>query len=54
MDVKGTFEVARTAVSAQFLLRTFFDEEDASIWYHAQHRAFIETVRPSHSPYLQS
>jgi len=44
VDVKGMLEAAHTAVNAYFLLRTLFEEE-ARIWYHAQHRAFIETVR---------
>ncbi len=44
MDVKGMLEAAHTAVNAYFLLRKLLEEE-ARIWYHAQHRAFIETVR---------
>ena len=45
-DVRGTLETAHAAVIVFSLLHGLFEEE-AKIWYHIQHRAFIETVRLS-------
>ena len=47
VDVKATIDAAHVAFNSFFLLHTLFEEE-ARIWYHAQHRAFIQAVR--HSP----
>lgn len=64
VDVKDTLKAAHMAVKAYFLLHTLFKEE-ARIWYHAQHKGFLEMIRllfsPSHSsrcvkewPYFQT
>ncbi len=53
VDVKGTLDAAHVAVNAYFLLHTLFEDE-ARVWYHAQHRAFIETVRLPPTPTYSS
>ncbi|KAI4176432.1 MAG: hypothetical protein LQ348_006011, partial [Seirophora lacunosa] len=40
-DVKMTMEAAHKAISSYFLFHTIFDGE-AGVWFHFQHRAFLE------------
>jgi hypothetical protein len=42
-DVNGTLNAAHDAISSFFLLHTLFQEE-AKVWYHFSHRAFLEAV----------
>ncbi|KAL8701571.1 MAG: hypothetical protein Q9224_000436 [Gallowayella concinna] len=42
-DVKATLEAAHEAVSSFFLFHTIFDGE-AGVWFHFQHRAFLEAL----------
>lgn len=42
-DVKMTMEAAHKAISSYFLFHTIFDGE-AGVWFHFQHRAFLEAV----------
>ncbi len=44
LDVMGTLEAAQKAINAFFLLHQLLENE-ATVWYHFQHRAFSEAVR---------
>ncbi|MCJ1278340.1 hypothetical protein MMC21_006155 [Puttea exsequens] len=40
-DVHGTLDAAHEAINSFFLLHTLFEDE-ARVWYHFSHRAFLE------------
>lgn len=42
-DVHGTLNAAHNAINSFFLLHTLFQDE-AKVWYHFSHRAFLEAV----------
>ena len=45
-DVHGTLDAAHEAINSFFLLHTLFEDE-ARVWYHFSHRAFLEAVSES-------
>ena len=43
-DIHGTLTAAHDAINSYFLLHSLFPDE-AKVWYHFSHRAFLEAVR---------